>query len=196
MSDLLFIDTETGGLDSRVHSILSLAAVVWRDGQLGSRFEVFIREPDLSMDPEAMSVNKIDVKWLQSNGKSPQRAVEEFEMFLGQNFSIADDAPRITLAGHNVGFDVEFLKRLYGFSNHSYDKRFWHRTVDTSSILAFLILAKIIPIDVPRSDIAFSYFKIEFEPNSRHTALGDCIATAKLFNRLLNLIPAPTQGKF
>lgn len=190
MSDLLFIDTETGGLDSRVHSIISLAAVVWRDGQLGNRFEVFIREPHLCLDPEALSVNRIDVHWLQRNGKTPQLAVEEFERFICQNFSVAGDAPRVTLAGHNVGFDVGFLKRLYGFSNHSYDKRFGHRSIDTSSILAFLILAKIIPIDAPRSDLAFSYFGIEFEPNSRHTALGDCIATAKMFNRLLNLIPA------
>jgi DNA polymerase-3 subunit epsilon len=40
----LVIDTETGGLQPEMHSILSLGAVVWDDGILGEEFEVLIAE--------------------------------------------------------------------------------------------------------------------------------------------------------
>lgn len=61
---------------------------------------------------------------------------------------------------------------------------------DTSSILYYLYLAGHIKQKAISSDEAFDYFGIKVE--GRHTAIGDAIATAKLFTKLLYL----TNKKF
>lgn len=189
MKELLFIDTETGGLDPSVHSILSLGAVVWRDGQIGQKFEVMIREPVITITPDAMNRNGIDLRHFDEGGAvTPDEAVQKFERFISENLSVTDDSPRVTLVGHNVGFDTAFLKRLYAFTESSYDHRFWHRVIDTSSIAAVLILAGRIPIATPSTDLLFKHFEIDFAPKTRHTAQADAVATAELFNHLLSLV--------
>jgi DNA polymerase III epsilon subunit-like protein len=190
--ELLFIDTETGGLDPRRNSIISLGAVVWRNGELIDEFEVLIREPELCLDPEALAINKIDRREIELRGKTPSCAIDEFENFLKKNFSGDLSNRRLTLAGHNIGFDKSFLRRLYEFTNRSFDDTFSHRSIDTSSIVAFLMLAGAVAIDKPSSDAAFEYFGINFKPGTRHTSLGDAAATATLFNRLLEVVCAPS----
>ncbi len=195
MRQLLFIDTETGGLDPRKKSIISLGAVLWQKRKLADRFEVYIREPRISCDAEAKAVHKIGLDWLKKHGETPERAVELFESFLKEHFSFTGDRPPIMLAGHNVGFDIAFLKRLYAFTDLAFSERFLHRSLDTCSVLAFLIDANVVPLDAPKSDLAFKYFKIKFQPGMRHRALGDAVATAKLYNRMLGLVSPPQRRK-
>jgi DNA polymerase III epsilon subunit-like protein len=146
----------------------------------------------ICVDPEALAINKIEVHEIELRGKSPSCAIDEFENFLTRNFTGNPRRERLTLAGHNIGFDKLFLRRLYEFTNRSFDETFSHRSIDTSSIVAFLMLARAVVIDKPSSDAAFEYFGIDFRPGTRHTSLGDAVATARLFNRLLEVVGAPS----
>ncbi len=193
MAKLLFLDTETGGLNPKTHSLLSLAVVLWEDGRLHDRQQIFVREPELATTPEALAVNKIDLAWLGQNGLAPEAAMQALEAFIAKHFPAGIDGapPRVTLAGHNVSFDVGFLRRLCDQTGRIFRDRFASRTVDTSGIMAFLMLAGALPSASPTSDFGFSHFRIEIAPDARHTALGDCLATAELFNHLLALVPKP-----
>src|SRR5687768_3005895 len=114
MARLLIIDTETGGIDPSVHSLLSLAAVVWEDGRLGGSVEILVAEPVISVSPEAMRINRIDLGVHGQKALSTAEAVAAFEAFIRHEFQEAFTCgERVVLAGHNVGFDVGFLKRLY-----------------------------------------------------------------------------------
>ena len=188
MSRLLVIDTETGGLDPERHSILSLGAVVWADGKLGETFEVRIVEPEISVEPEAMAVNRINLEEHQVRGQSPPEAVRRFLAFLDRNFGPADTREKIDLVGHNIMFDVGFLRRLLRICGGSLSDFFSHRYLDTAGIVRFLILAKKVSMSGASSNQAFEYFGVSVPPNARHTALGDAIATAKLLNALLGVL--------
>jgi len=185
-NQILFIDTVTGGLDPTVFSIISFAAVFWRDGEIAESMQVFIQETPFVSDPESMKINKVDVGWLQRNGLSVMDAVDAIQRFIKRNSD--GSGPKLQLAGHNVGFDVGFLKRLFALGGGEFESWFSHRTIDTSAILSFLAIAQKIDVKTSSSSAAFDHFGIEFSPGERHTALADAVATAKLFNCLLGAV--------
>lgn len=186
MDTLLVIDTETGGLDPDRDSLLSLAAVVWREGQLVADTQIFVNEPEPRITPDSIAVHGIDPTWLQAHGHSPCQAVQEFERFVHAHFSRFDRGD-VLLAGHNVAFDVAFLKRLYRLAGVHYPAFYSHRLLDTAALGLFFILSGHLPSGVAKSDELFGYFQIAFGRNRRHSALGDARATAELINAFLKM---------
>lgn len=180
---ILFIDTETGGLDPSKYSLLSIAFVVWQDFKILGAKEIFINDGVLEATPEALEINGIDLKEHITKSISPQLAIKEMSEFLNLHF-LAEE--KITLAGHNINFDINFFKHLLSQNNYLFHVRFTHRNIDTATILYFLYLGNKIKQKALSSDEAFSLFGINIE--GRHTALGDAVATAKLFSILVRLI--------
>ena len=120
------------------------------------------------------------VQW--QSAVSSSQVIEQIVAFISIHFPLQR---KITIAGHNVQFDVNFLKVLFSENNEDFSKFFSHRIIDTSSILYYLYLAGYLKQRAISSDEAFDLFEIKVE--RRHTALGDAIATAKLFTKLLSL---------
>lgn len=180
---LLFIDTETGGLNPETHSMLSLAMVIWEDMEIIDSRELLINDGILSVTEEALSINKIDIEKHKQSAISPTQAIEKILLFIRKHFQ---QHGKITLAGHNVHFDANFLRSFFSRNNINFDEFFSHRIIDTSSILYYLYLSGHIKQKAISSDEAFELFRIKVE--GRHTAIGDAMATAKLFTRLLSLI--------
>jgi len=191
MSRLLVIDTETGGLDPEQFSLLSIGLVVWDEGELGGEDEFFVSEPDLRCDPEAMAVNAIDTDLIRRVGLTPEQAVTRLERFLDSQFPSPAIA-RVSVVGHNVHFDLAFIRRLYRIAGRPIGPRFSHRFIDTAGILQFLILAGRLPEGVSDSTSAFRHFGIEFAQGERHSALADARATARLLTKLLKLAHSPS----
>jgi DNA polymerase III epsilon subunit-like protein len=185
---LLFIDTETGGLDPLRCSLLSLGLVAWQEGAVLGSTEIFISEPTIAVDSEAQSIHGIDVDWLRSHGLTPTTAVETIEAFTTFHFGRPDVCGTVPVAGHNVAFDIGFVKRLYRLAGADYDRVFSHRTIDTAGILRFLTIAGILQLEGASSSAAFEYFGIGFLDHARHSALGDAKATALLFTKLVDLV--------
>jgi DNA polymerase III epsilon subunit-like protein len=184
MTRLFVIDTETGGLDPEKYSLLTLAGAVWDDGQILETIEISVQEVSLSVEPEAMMVNRIDLAEHERWAISPVQAVRLLDEFLDRHF-----APHsVTLAGHNVGFDVGFLRRLYRLALESYPERFSRRNIDTASILGFLNLCGIIKLEKPSLDNAIKIFNIPHDFRLRHTAIGDVLLTCELLNRMKDLV--------
>ena len=184
---LLFIDTETGGLDATLCSLLSLGLVVWENGEMLGSMELFIAEPEILIETEAQLVHGLTIEKLRACGISPAEAVARIEAFLAQHF-ILGTAGAVPLAGHNVGFDIAFLRRLYRLGGRDYDRIFSHRTLDTAGILRFLVIAGLLPLEGAGSTAAFDHFGITFGDHARHSALGDAEATAILFTKLVALV--------
>jgi DNA polymerase III epsilon subunit-like protein len=190
---LLVIDCETGGLDCREHSILSLGAVIWNDNSIDAKFQVVIREPLMSTTLEALRINGFTNEIIENEGVSPSTAVQAL-----QNFLLANDLRgRITLVGHNVAFDVGFLRRLYrlaGLSDKQYEKMFSHRVLCTQSLALALEAAGRCDFRRTSLDALCRYFKIDIREDAsfgRHDALEDACAAAHLLTAELALIRNP-----
>lgn len=190
MTKLLVIDTETGGTDPATHSLLSLAVVVWSDGEVAASTEILIAETPLVVTPGALEINRIDLVEHCKRAVSPALAMETLLSFLRSNFveELAAGRGGVTLAGHNVHFDIGFLKRLCAQTGASFEKLFSHRALDTAGLLRFLMLAGVLPVSSASSTEAFRHFGIPIDDTERHTALGDARATARLISKLIELV--------
>lgn len=183
MARLLFIDTETGGLDPEKHSLLSVGFVVW-DSIIGNCYsaEYRIKNDNYQVTKTAQKINKLtDVDF--NDAVAPQILIKEFESVKESYFS---DYTAIPLAGHNTQFDVQFIKKMFKDNHRSFDNIFLHRIVDTYSILKFLQDGGIIKDEINSSAQAFKFFGITVE--GRHTALGDAKATMQLYERMIQLL--------
>lgn len=188
---LLVLDTETGGLDPNEFSILSVGAVIWDDGALGQEIDLPIAEASIVTDPESLSINQINPKKHLLTAIPVDQAIAHFTSYLKRNFPALAQGEKITLVGHNVAFDIGFLRRFFRLGNERFEDYFSHRTVDTATILKFLMLAGRVSLDSPNSTAAFDYFGVKISNRERHTALADARATAKLLSAMLTLIKAP-----
>jgi len=83
---LLFIDTETGGLDPDKHSLLSLAMVVWEDMEIIDSQEILINDGILSVTKEALSINKIDIEKHKQSAMTSSQAMDAIFLFIGKHF--------------------------------------------------------------------------------------------------------------
>ena len=188
---ILVIDTETGGLDPNVQSILSLGACIWDDGSITDTINIWIAEPEIVAEPKALQVNGIDLAWLKENGIGPQEAVLTLENFLRKNNMVLTSP--VTVAGHNVQFDVGFMKRLYRLAGKEYSKLFSHRTVCTQVLAYALVLAGRINLSSVSGNKVFEYFRCAPpRTEGKHEALGDAIAAGKALAGMIDMMKCTT----
>lgn len=100
----------------------------------------------------------------------------------------------MTLIGHNVGFDLSFLRKLAALAGKDDIAGLSHRTLDTHSLLFCAWLEGRVPAEVLNSDGAFRHFRIPVENTLRHTALADALATRTLFLHLVDLFEAAARA--
>lgn len=179
---LIFIDTETGGIDPQTHSLLSIGCVAWEQGHgVIDTFEIFIKSKKYCVTSGAQKINKFNEELHNQKAVSQKEAINSLLYFCSKySNGLAN------LAGHNTQFDIAFIKKLLRDNRRSFSKHFSHRIVDTYSIIRYLQDADKIELELSSSASAFKHFGITVQ--GRHTALGDAMATAKLYEKLLELI--------
>jgi DNA polymerase-3 subunit epsilon len=182
MSRHLVFDTETGGLDARRHSLLSLGLVAVVEGQVAEGLEILVRHEPYVVTGGGMKVNRIDLAAHHEVALDPPAALEALEAFCARHFG---ERP-ITLVGHNIAFDRAFLGAFLEANGRPLEPRFSHRTVDTHAVARAMRDAGRLPKDLRlSSDGLFAHFGIVVAPEKRHTALGDALATHELYAKLL-----------
>lgn len=186
-SPVLVLDTETGGLSPREHSLLTIAGVAWTPtAQPRPLFSLMVREEPIVVQPEAMEVNRIDLRVIEEEGLTPSEAVDAIRYALDHHFG--PNREPVTLAGHNIGFDVGFLQRLYRLGKAEYAQDFARRTLDTATIFAFFMASGLVPSGKANGDRMFASMGIPVGQQHRHTALGDAWATALSMSRMAQTV--------
>lgn len=179
-NDLFVLDVETTGDNPFVHDILSLALVPVVDPD--DAYSVHVRHNNVEWtDFSRENFAAFEREWKQS-AVDPAAAYQGIEHYLLRKCPVTP----VTLVGHNVGFDLAFLRKLATQAGAPGLGRISHRTIDTHTLLYVCWLQGSIPESALSSDGAFSAFGLDIEPERRHTALGDARATRLLVLQLLN----------
>lgn len=184
MNNYLVVDVETGGIDPSFHSILSISGVKWDLNHNQFLFGFLIREKKLEFTNKALGINGLTVAEICEKGLTPDEAVKDIREALNEAFG--EDREPVILIGHNVGFDILFIRRLYWIAGEDFFQDFSHRSIDTASILGFLMLRGDLPDHSPNSDYLFRITNVNVPADKRHTAHYDAMATAEALTRLVN----------
>jgi len=180
----LTIDTETGGIGDDI-SLLTLYM-----GFLDENF-ILKKELDLCVKPDdgvykvnaqGLSINQIDLIEHDKVAITYGQAATVIYDFL--NSINPSGKTKLIPIGHNVAFDIRFICQKT-LSKKSWDKYVGYRCLDTGTISAFLISAKILPMQNASLETLASYFNIKF---NAHTAKGDALATAQVLVKMLELV--------
>ena len=184
MNRYLVFDTETGGLDPQSHSLLTLGLVACEGADVLETLELKVRHEPYVVSAGGLKVNRIDLVTHHESAFEPTVVIQKVMQFCDRHFG----PEPLTLVGHNISFDFEFMKRFLALQGINIESRFHHRTVDTHSIAKALREKGKLPQMRLSSDELFRYFSIHVPEDQRHTALGDALATHTLYLRLVELI--------
>lgn len=166
LEKFISLDIETTGLDPKMDRIIQIGAVRIFQGEICDKFVTYVN-PGRRLHERIIELTGIDDKKV-ADAPEIEKVLPEFLDFAG------DDV----LLGHHVIFDYSFLKRAA--VNHRL--AFERMGLDTLKIAR-----RFLPELESRSLMFLCrHFDIEHQA---HDALGDCLATWKLYERLCSDFP-------
>jgi len=167
--EAVVLDTETTGLDASTARVVQIGAV--RLGRAGieaaERFEQLV-DPGVPIPARASAVHGITDEHVRQ-APSFGAIAPDLEAFIGSSVVI----------GHTVAYDLAVLEREYELAG-----RPWRapRTLDVRD------LAELVQPTLARYDLDRLCEWLSIEVDGRHTAIGDAVATARLFVALVPLL--------
>ena len=178
-NNIVVVDVETSGLNPYQHQLLAVGLCpLWG---LVEPTTIFVKHTGITWSPRAKDYfSGYQVEWEQ-RAVAPARACADVE---GYFVRVSPTRP-VQLVGHNIGFDVGFLKQLAFLAGKDELAGASHRFLDTYTMLYLLSSKGLIPNSALTSDGAFKHFGIRINDSQRHTAIGDALATRELVRVLL-----------
>tara|TARA_Y100000310_G_scaffold305229_1_gene345153 strand:- start:5025 stop:5627 length:603 start_codon:yes stop_codon:yes gene_type:complete len=185
----LVLDTETGGLNPDIHSLLEISGFLWRPfKEIKPLFDTYVKESEIHTIPKALSINKINLSEVRDKGLSPRETVILIKKVL--NKELGEDRKPIKIVAHNSSFDYGFLERLYKLAALSIHDDFYSRTIDSASILEFILLTGQAKGYRASADVLFEAGDITLKDEQRHRAYYDAWGTAMALESLINKFKA------
>jgi len=187
--NILAYDTETGGLDETVHSLLTgyFAVIDPKTFEMIDELDIKVKPDDgkYNVTPKAMEINGIN---LEEHDKVAMTYTEANKVLMA--FLVKNKIPRkrnhfISL-GQNVAFDIRFLNATI-LSKEDFKKAgIFHGTLDTKNIADFLKIVGIFPEGLSTS-LGNLIDHMNLPKRKAHEAKDDVLMTVDLFKGLVDL---------
>lgn len=166
---LVFIDTETTGLDPDTHEVWEVGMVV-RAGGTETEHHWFVQVDLKAANPEALDIGGFHDRY------DTREAVAPLDLAGGLHTLIP---PRAHLVGAVVSFDEERLRRL--MNRYRVPVRWHYHLVDVENLVAGRL-----GIEPPwESDDLAAALGVTIDEKDRHTALGDARWAMRLYDAAL-----------
>ncbi|WP_416768498.1 exonuclease domain-containing protein [Sulfurimonas sp. ST-25] len=178
---LLYIDTETTGLDPQRHGLREIACILVEDGEVVDIFKTMVNpgtyRREVEIDQQALDISGKDREELKLYPSSDE-AMEAFRGFLSRH---KPEDGRLQIAGYNVGFDIGFLKEWFKDCELNYDDFFNYKPLDIFALVGVLRYHGHINTKSDKLAVVCEAFSI---PIDAHNALSDITATMQLHQLL------------
>ena len=144
--DLIVIDVETSGVNPFRHEVLAIGLVPF-DLKLAPA-SIFVRPAAIEWSEYARNnFDRYSTDW-ELEAVPPTEACQAIETYLARTFG----GRTVTPIGHNIGFDIAFLRRLAFLGGREQLAGLSHRAIDTHTLLYLLTLEGKIPESATTSD--------------------------------------------
>ncbi|MBS5869226.1 MAG: 3'-5' exonuclease [Fusobacterium periodonticum] len=189
MNKIIFIDTETGGVNPEKAALIQLSGIIRIDKKDVEKFNFYIKPFENSeVNEKALEVQGRTLEELKTEKYIEEKEVyKQFVSLLDKYIDKYDRTDKFVVAGYNVRFDVDILKAF--FQRHG--NNFLFSYLDSSMLdplysIRLLQIAEVLPVlENNKLETWCKYFGIELKA---HDSLEDIEATKKLIGKLISLI--------
>lgn len=189
MNKIIFIDTETGGVNPEKAALIQLSGIIRIDKKDVEKFNFYIKPFENSeVTEKALEVQGRTLEDLKTDKYVEEKEVyKQFINLLDKYIDKYDRTDKFIVAGYNVRFDVDILKAF--FQRHG--NNFLFSYLDSSMLdplysIRLLQIAEVLPVlENNKLETWCKHFGIEF---AAHDSLEDIEATKKLIGKLISLI--------
>lgn len=182
---ILWLDVETTGLNKEKCDIIQIAGIVIINGEEKERFN-FHCQPINWENIEPTSFEKTGMTFEKLREfQMPQELYIKFIELLDKYIDRYNKEDKFYLAGHNVQFDLEFLKNFFiKMGNNYFGSYFYYHTIDLMAFAIILHTAGLISLRNFKLGNIADYLTIQ--PNGNlHDAEADIDLTRKCFCKLV-----------
>lgn len=189
MNKIIFIDTETGGVNPEKAALIQLSGIIRIDKKDVEKFNFYIKPFENSeVTEKALEVQGRTLEELKTDKYVEEKEVyKQFINLLDKYIDKYDKTDKFIVAGYNVRFDVDILKAF--FQRHG--NNFLFSYLDSSMLdplysIRLLQIAEVLPVlENNKLETWCKHFGIELKA---HDSLEDVEATKKLIEKLISLI--------
>lgn len=189
MNKIIFIDTETGGVNPEKAALIQLSGIIRIDKKDVEKFNFYIKPFENSeVTEKALEVQGRTLEELKTDKYVEEKEVyKQFINLLDKYIDKYDRTDKFIVAGYNVRFDVDILKAF--FQRHG--NNFLFSYLDSSMLdplysIRLLQIAEVLPVlENNKLETWCKHFGIELKA---HDSLEDIVATKKLIGKLISLI--------
>lgn len=159
------VDTETTGLDLSSARVINIAAVKVQNFKIVDFYNTFIN-PEVPIPSESIKWHNITDEMVRDKPKV-EEVLPDFLNFIGSS----------VIVGHHINFDIKMINKEL---TNSFGCQLHNTWLDTMLIYSQAIIKK---DERYTLDDLFEVYNVKC--NGRHTALGDSLATAEVFTKMI-----------
>ena len=189
MNKIIFIDTETGGVNAEKSALIQLSGIIEVDGAEKEKFNFYIKPFENSeVNEKALEVQGRTLEELGTEKYIDESIIyKKFLEILDKYIDKYDKNDKFIVAGYNVKFDIDILKALFERNNNKFLFSYFNSSMlDPLYSVRLLQVAGMLPVlENNKLETWCKYFNIELKA---HDSLQDITATKKLIEKLVELI--------
>lgn len=203
MKRLVYIDTETTGLNPNKHGLREVAVIIEIDGVVKDKqlFKInpwTYRKNDednfVEIDEKALEISGLTVEDITQNKEYQNSTVQQVRLFdllskyspgIEDDYDWTDDTKedyRFQLVGYNVKFDIDFIKAWFKDENtFNFSNIFTHKSLDVFELVKHLKNFNLLDTQNEKLETVCKHFGIQI---NAHNAMDDIAATKELYELL------------
>ena len=183
---LLFLDTETTGLDPSKNGIIQIAGMVEIDGEVKEEFDLRVKPfPGQVISEEALKVTGKTVEEIQTYTE-PLIGYRSFTEMLDKYVDKFNRADKFYMVGQNTKFDYDFMTEWFKRNGNPYFYGYVnYHLLDVIQATALFTVAGKMKLQNMKLGTVCEHFGI---PLKAHDALEDIRATRQVFYKYVDMI--------
>lgn len=189
MNKIIFIDTETGGINAEKSALIQLSGIIEVDGTEKEKFNFYIKPfKNSEVNEKALEVQGRTLEELETEKYIDESIIyKKFLEILDKYIDKYDKNDKFIVAGYNVKFDIDILKAFFERNNNKFLFSYFNSSMlDPLYSVRLLQVAGMLPVlENNKLETWCKYFNIELKA---HDSLQDITATKKLIEKLIELI--------
>ncbi len=185
MKKILWIDTETTGLEPGRHGIIQVAGHVEIDGVIIDSFKFHMRPLiGTAIEQEALDVHGYSIDQIE-NFPDPIIVKIQLTEIFDRHVNKFDRGDKFIIAGMRTDFDFNMMKVFWEKMGDKYFGSYvdFSTKIDLLPLINILRAMNIIELENAKLETISKYFGVEIQA---HDALSDITATREVFYKVVN----------